>query len=365
MRYCITFLLLLLLISPALTVQFSAGENLKITDEKPLNDDFMLAGNTVKIEQEINGDLFIAAKTAVVDRVVRGSLHIAAGTITLRAPINGSLYIAGGNVTVDAPVGRNVVVAGGKVIIGPAANIARDLAIAGGEITVAGLINRDVIANGGTLKIARTAIIGRNLRAKVESAQIDAAARVSGQKNIVITPTQKMKKNKFSPVAYMMMVLFCSICLLVAGLFLVGLSPKFTSEVVSTLQTRPWVSLLLGLILVVIAPLIFIILLFLLPLAFIFLSLELMILYLAPIFVAILLGKLLLRVRVTGRYAALLLGIGLLFLVQLIPGLGTLIMIVAALLGTGALLLTLFTRGAAASDENKEMLPAEIISASI
>ena len=344
MRYFMVFLALLGILLPVGAVQFRSGDTVTLGDNTVLQDDLLISGGTVTVDQEIAGDLLIAAGTATVNRIVRGNLLVTGGTVTIRVPVNGSVYIAGGTVTVDAPIGRNLVIAGGTVDVGPTANIARDVAIAGGNVTLAGMVNRNVMVNSGTLNVSRSANITGDLRARVGTPTIDPEATIGGKRDIQAMPEQASRKHHRSPLGWVLMLLFCTIWHFIAGSILLGSAPRLMTETVGMIGTRPWASVLSGFVLFLIAPLIFLVLLLVLPVAFIFLSLYLIALYLAPIALALLVGKLVLRGRSDRPYLSLAVGMGLLFLVQLVPGVGMLVVFIAALFGLGALLLALYER---------------------
>ncbi|MCH7541465.1 hypothetical protein IH981_01650, partial [Patescibacteria group bacterium] len=131
----------------------------------------------------------------------------------------------------------------------------------------------------------------------------------------------------------------------IIGLLLIKLFPRFSRETVSTLRKRPWSSLGIGFLTLILTPIVFVILLITvigIPLALILLALYLISLYLARIFVIYWIGLTLFER--TGRKIhevwALIVGLVVYYIITLVPIAGGLATLLVVLFGLGAAILT-------------------------
>jgi hypothetical protein len=154
----------------------------------------------------------------------------------------------------------------------------------------------------------------------------------------------------------------------VAVLFL-AIAPRFAQKVSDTIAERPWVSLGLGLVLVITVP--FTCLLVLatvvgIPLSMIVGLLYGIALYVSPMFVGLLVGQLVLQrtTRETERpspYLSVALGLFLLYLVLMLPFLGWFVYVLSMVTGLGALAWTAWQwRGSSSSSPSPIDLKAGI-----
>jgi len=72
-------------------------------------------------------------------------------SVTRHGPVHEDLYLAGGNVNVDVTADGDVVAAGGNVTVGD--DIKGDALLAGGSVTLHGKVHDDVRAAGGTVTV--------------------------------------------------------------------------------------------------------------------------------------------------------------------------------------------------------------------
>jgi len=338
-------LLLLALVIPAAATVFRSGSSVTIPAGQVIDDDLVVSGGEVRMNGRVTGDLVAAGGNVRVTGPVGGNLIVAAGNVRVSGPVSGSLYAASGDVELNAPVTRNVVATGGTVVLGEAANVGRDVTVNAGDVTVNSTVGRHLRANAGSLTLTGSAVVGGNLIAKVGSHQIAPSAQIQGEDRI--TRAEGGRRWAFAPFGWFIWQLLTGIALLIAGLLFVTLAPRLTEETETALRARPWVSLATGLLILLVGLPLFLLLLATLigiPVALIWAAVYFAAIYISPIFLAIPAGRLVWRRPGGSLYLALLIGIGLLFLVRLIPILGALVTLAAVVFGLGALAVALFDR---------------------
>ncbi|HEX2948630.1 MAG TPA: hypothetical protein VHV83_03535 [Armatimonadota bacterium] len=342
-------LLILTTAVPSLAVVLRSDGTVTVPSGQVINDDLVISGGTVQMMGTVNGDLVIAGGTVEVDGPVHGSLVVAGGNVTVRSAVDGSIYMAGGIIQLFSTVGRNVVVAGGTLNGDRGMVVGRDLVASGGDVTVAGTVRRNLRGSFGTLKLTDSARVGGNLTAMTSNPQIAAGAVISGTKRITSQPGGRHAGRGLGVFGWFLWQLMWGIALYIVGAIFIAIAPRITAQTQSVLRAHPWASLLTGLIIFAVVPVIFVILLITLvgiPLAFILLGVYFIVIFLSPIFPAIFLGRLILRDPNRSLYVALLVGLAVLVIIRLIPFLGSLVTFIAILLGIGALFLAWQSRAA-------------------
>lgn len=312
-----------------------SGGSPRVTDSVP--GDAILAGGDLSFSGATGGDyLGVGGQQAVTGRI-HGSFRAAGGEIHLAAAVDRNVTIAGGSIILDsaAVIARNAYLFGGKLEID--GTVREGILAAGGEVVLNGAVGRDVEISGGALRVGPRAQIAGNLRYRVPAnkVQIDSAARISG------TVTALPVGSRWGVRAVLWVL-----GILLAGAVVVALFPSFMAGAAEILPRRPLLTALVGLgwaLLVPIAVVIAAITFVGLPLALLATAVYLLVVAIATIPFAMWLGRLLLGARAgPGRPGALvsfLVGELLLIILELVPVVGGFVMLIAACLGLGALLL--------------------------
>jgi cytoskeletal protein CcmA (bactofilin family) len=329
--------------------------------------DYFAFGDIVEVSGTVNGDVYAFGGQVLVDGRVNGDLIAAGGTVSISGRITQDLRVGGGQVTVSGDVGRNVTVGGGNVeftkeatvkgsVLAGAGNLSlaspvgADAKIGAGNLTISNKIGGDVEAGIGVLRLTSRAKINGDLTYwSEEKASIDENALVSGKVTKKTPPTTPGPKlgGAFDPFSgfNIFAKIVSLISTLIIGLLLIKLFPRYSSETVSTLRRKPWVSLGIGFLVLVLTPIIFTLLLVTIigiPLALILLALYLISLYLARIFVIYWIGRLVLE-KTGNRVSevwAFVLGLVVYAIVTLVPVVGGLVTFFAILFGLGTAFLT-------------------------
>lgn len=330
-----------------------------------VTEDVYAAGGTVDILADIEGDAVAVGGRITVGETIKGDLMAAGGAVSVRADIADDVRLAGGDVTLGGSVGGDAIAAGGNLTITPdvtvagrgwfaggridmAGTIGRELKATGGRIVLSGRVNGDVELIGESISILDTAVIeGRLTYRSPEEAEIAGGAQIGG--GVSYEPIERPEMPVVAAAAGLGIVLLLS--LFVTGTALYVLFPRFAYDVVTTLRTEVWKCLGIGLAIFAATPVV-ISVLFLtvigwLP-ALVIGALYLILLlagFLAGIFYV---GQfsfgLLKRTDISNgkRLLAFAVALVVVMVLGLVPLLGTLLLFVLLLFGTGAIQLELY-----------------------
>jgi hypothetical protein len=332
-----------------------------------VNKDYFAAGDSVTLSGTVNGDAYLAGGNVIVEGTINGDLLVAGGMVEIRGKISDDVRAAGGQIVISAQIGKNLTVAGGTVNLTDSAKIGGSLAAGTGTLSVFSPIGKDLNIGGGQVTLGNT--VGGGVRAGIgkltltpnakisgdltywsdAQAQIQSGAEVLGQTTHNLPPA---KAPKAKPARILGIFTGVSLALKIAsflwafviGLLLLKFFPVYTRRTVETMIKKPWASLGMGFLVLILTPIIFLILLITvlgIPIAFILLVTFLIVAYLAKIFVSILVGQKILRNfgSKAGSNWALLLGLVIYGLVTLIPFIGPVVSLLVVIFGLGAVFL--------------------------
>lgn len=340
--------------------------NVTLSQGETINGDYFAGGDTVSVLGTVNGDAYIAGGTVTFDGNVEGDVIAAGGTVTINGTAQ-NVRVAGGTVTINGTIERNLTALGGTITLGENANLAGSIVTAGGTVNLLGPvgkgatigagtvtinneINGDVTAGVGQMTLQPQAQINGNLNyTSDQKAQILEGATVTGETNqrVPEKPARdEAQRQAFLGIgaAALFFKFMNMLSILVLGLLLVFLAPNYLKRVANTIIEKPWQSLGVGTVSMILAPILFILLLMTIigiPLAFIFIILFGIIVYFAKLFIIYLVGEKIGRTLNPRLHMAWLFIIGLIIyeVVVLIPIIGWIIEIAAVLFGVGSLLM--------------------------
>jgi len=319
-----------------------------------LGDDAIVAGSSAYVRDSTVGDLIVASGDVDFLSITGGDYLGAGGKQRIAGQIHGSLRAAGGSIEVRAAVDRNATIAGGTITVDSSAVIAQNAYITGGavqvdgtvrggllvsagSVTLNGVVGRDVEISGGELRVGPHAQIAGNLRYRVspENVHIDSAAHITG------TVTALPVGSKWGLRRWLWIL-----GVLLAGAVVVLLFPGFMSEAAGVVPRRPILAACVGVAVAILAPIIAVILAITfigLPLALLVVAVFCVLLFMGDLPVAVWIGRRLLGTRGSSTHHAVVLAYlvgGVILLgVGLIPVIGSIVMIIAAVIGIGAILI--------------------------
>jgi hypothetical protein len=344
-----------------------SGPSVDIPEGEVIDDDVIAFSSSIAINGRVNGDVFAFGQSVSITGDVTGTIFTGGATIEVNPKSAQTVWAAGGNIDVSGAVDKNVILAGGSLMIGENARIGKDVRAYGGQLALDGDIRGDL--KGNVEKFVMTGRSG-NITMQAEDVNVKGSATVAGDLDIkgekeptieegatisgetTFTQIEKGKGWRFAALApfFAFFVSFMRIVMFVAGIIvgiiIIALSKRFARRIMDTLITKPWKSLgigFLGLIVIPVAVAILFIVLIGYPLAVFGVFVYLILLYLASLFVGLVVGEKIIQLfKKQGDislYLSFIVGFVVLFVLGLIPILGFIIKIFVLLFGAGMLLI--------------------------
>jgi len=360
--------LLLLLLAPVAIVVGESKDETKISAlpaGEVVNKDYFASGDVVEVSGTVNGDVYAFGGQVLVDGKVKGDLITAGGTVTVSGDISQDLRAGGGQITISGQIGRNVTIGGGNVEFTSDANVRGSILAGAGNITLASPIGSNVKVGAGNLTISNK--VNGDVEAGVGSLRLTSKAQIKGDvtywsdrnasidENALILGELTKKATPVTPKPpideifggfaafniFAALVGFVSTFIL--GLILIKLAPNFMKTATSTLGSKPWVSLGIGLLTLILTPIVSIILFVTvvgLPLGLILVPIYLICIYIARIFVIYWVGIMIFNR--TGRKLhevwAFVLGLAIYYILTLVPVIGGIVTFLTVVFGLGTAL---------------------------
>ena len=357
-RHLFVFAVFIMALTSSLVFANDVGE--RVVKRGVIDDDIYLAGGEVELAATVKGDVVAAGGELDLDGEIQGDVMAAGGKLTLRSHVSDDARLAGGEVSVLGSVGDDVLVAGGRLRLGRDAkiggrvwlsggdirvdsDIAQELRAMGGRVRINGKIQGDVYVRAEKIDIDADAVIHGNLYTQgPHAAHIAKGARIDGE--VRHTRVEVSMAPIIGGLIIAALVLLLS--LMLTGVVLYLIFPRFTESCARSLREAPWPSLGFGLAVFAGAPVVITILFSTgvgVGLALLLLAAYLIMLllgYLTGAFFVGAAGLRLLGKKSPGKAAhvvALCVALLVLIIVQLIPLLGILIFWLVLLAGIGAL----------------------------
>lgn len=347
----------------AAAATFRSGGDIVVSADELIEDDLYAAGSSVEMNGIVTGDLIVAAGEVTVNGSVRGSIIAAGGDVRMRGAVGHAIRVAGGDVHLTTPVDGDIVVFAGELTLAPEASAGRDLVVRAGSATIAGAVGRELRVSGGEITLAG----GVAGDAEIEARELDVqqGARVAGaltyrSPEARIAPgAQLASVRRLEPEGAAARVLggiFAALAAysmaLVTGAALLWLLRRPTGAVTSTVRARPGRVAGWGVVALIAAPVLVVLLSLVvvgLPLALILAAAYVIGLYVGYIYAATAAGAWLIerlrrRAEPAPRFAALAVGLAVVGLLVLLPWIGWLVALAAAVIGLGGIVLA--ARGA-------------------
>lgn len=361
---------ILLIPGLALGATLEGQRNVLVTEAPP--DNIYIAGADVRIVAPVTSDLTAAGANVTVSAPVAGDVLLAGGTLDLEESVGGDVRVAGGRVIIDDTVKGDLSVLGGVVLV---SGRAKDIQMMGGTVRVTGgadgnvnIYGSDVFLSGEYLgnvsvsasdrvTLAEGTVIRGEFRYNApqeaiipQTVIIDGGAHYTGAASYLPSAEEAQT---FALAGAGIFFLVKALAALVAAGLVVGLFPAFSRRVVerahASAPKRLFVLALLGFALVVATPILLILLLISfvgIGLAFILGALYLLLLMLAYIYAGLLAGMYTLKLitkREQAGWKAAILGMFMLYVIGLVPVVGSLIVFVLMLISAGVLAVIAYT----------------------
>ena len=344
-------------VAPAGAQTVQGGGSVTIPSGEVHEGDLYAAGEAVRVDGRLSGDLVVAARRVVVEGQVDGDVFAAGNTIDLRGPIGDSTRIVGQMLTVDTTIDGDLLAAGSEVLVSEAARITGGVAatgslveingtvdqgarVAAGEIVIRGTVRGDANLIADRLDLAPGARIAGDLDYRSRTPlSPEAASRVGGAVRYQEPVEEPNRRAGWGVLLW----LWQTLAALVTGLLVVALCRPLVQRLVTTIGEETTLGALFGFAAFLILPAaagLAMVTLIGLPVGIAAFLLFALALYAAKLPVAVWVGERLLTLA--GRphaspYAALAVGILLLYLLFAIPFVGWLFWLAVTWLGLGAM----------------------------
>ncbi len=313
-------------------------------------------GEKVVIEGNVTGTVYCAAGEVTISGSVDGDVLCAAQTLKLdEATVRGDVRVAGQYIEVSGGIGGSVTAFGQDVKIGDNTQIAGDLNGATQKTVLDGSVAGSLVSGGQMLEL--NGRVGNNADVSYASIDINDSAKVGGNFNYSSAREQDINtsvvegevsynpaENKQADTDGLLgaSILF-SLALLVTGLVVAALMPRFLHRSSEVLRRQGVMTVLLGFAIALGMPIILFLLflsLFLAPLAGILLLAWLLVSALSGIFFAYYIGSVLLR-GVDNILLRMLGGSVVLLILYMIPIVNIFVLFAAWIVGSGMVVATL------------------------
>lgn len=277
------------------------GDKVVIGKDEVINDDLFVGGTEVIVDGTINGDLIAWGNTVVINGKVTGNVVAAGSSVTVNGEVGYDVIATGAVVTIgpEARIEHNAYTAGASVESQTGSQIGGSLLIGAGQGLVSGQISNDLLVGGSRLRLESK--VGRNAKISVapstsayspssyqygpntpsmpsvpagltfgseahvagnleyiSSETIPAANSVAANVTHTLPPQDEQlskelaQQNKTS--SYLFDALRRLIALLLVGLLIAWLAPRWITGPAEKLLSRPLPSLGVGLVGLIAAP---------------------------------------------------------------------------------------------------------------
>ena len=336
--------------SAAGATEFRAGRDASVGAGEVVDDDVFATGSRVVISGHVTGDVVAAGEVVRVTGIVDGSVMAAGREVVVSGEVGGSTRAAGQRVTVSGPVGRNVTVAGAEVVVVESAEVGRDLHAAGGTVVVEGTVRGRAEMRGPNVEVG--AKVGKGLYVEGRRIVLRPGARVEGdvayrsETEISVDPAAavggmvtRLPQREGGEGASLVWRAMMFLMVLLFGLVGIAAAPRVFVGAANAMGDRWWYNLLLGLGMLVGAPVAGVLLsvtIIGLPLGIVMLFVWGLALVFSGVPVAVFVGRWLMGRRgARSPYLGLLVGLVAVALVASLPYVAAMARLAIALLGMG------------------------------
>jgi cytoskeletal protein CcmA (bactofilin family) len=346
---------------PAAAQQTGAGASVRVAEGETRQGDLYAAGELIEIAGRLNGDLIAAGQRIQTTGPITGDLFAAGRSVDIRGPVGDSTRVTGEQVTVDASIDGDLVVAGNRCQVFERARITGGVLAACASVQMDGAVDGDLRAGAGEVVIGGT--VSGNAILRADRVALAPGARIVGDLDYrARTPLSSEEADRVGGTVSFdefvdeesagltaASVLFWgwqTTAALLAGILVVALFRRLVPGLVSAIAANTTVGALLGFaafLMVPVGSFVVMITVVGIPIGVVSVLLFGVALYVAKLPIAVWAGGRLLAMA--GRpeaspYAAMGLGVVVLYVLFAIPYLGWLVWLGATWLGLGAMVLS-------------------------
>jgi len=309
------------------------------------------AGGTIVVEEgeTVTGGLQATGGTVVVRGTVEGNFEAFAGTVEIAesGTVTGNLEGAAGNIRIAGTVQGDVQAASGSLAVAESGAIGGDVEAATGSFSLDGTVDGTAQVGAGSITLGESATVGGDFvydgeLTRADGATVQGELRQDSDLALEVLPG-------LPAVAGWMATLYSILLTLVVGALLLFVFPGTSAAIAAGATESPLRTLVAGFAALFVGPLLFVLLLVTIvgiPLAFLWLVLFVFLLLLSFVWGEYAVGAALLSpTDYANRWAALVLGVVVVFLLGRVPILGDAVEFLVLLLGLGGLALAILGWG--------------------
>ena len=268
----------LLLATNANAMQFFSGNELTLSNQT-FREDVYLSGSILTFNSIVLGDLIAAGLDVFVANTVTEDLLVAGGNVNVVSGVGGDARIFGGNVEISAQIFGDLVIFGGKVTVTENSSILGDVKIRGGvvefsaphrsklEIDAAKIVLNSRIDGDVTIKANEITILDNfqvvgtmNYTSEKYNEKIESRTAGETYYNPML-PEKKSSMFFIAGLGYVLNRISWLFMIMIIGLIVINILPKFSKEVVSNIKNKPIITFLFGILVLIGIPLAILILL--------------------------------------------------------------------------------------------------------
>jgi hypothetical protein len=324
--------------------------------------DVWAAGAVVSVRGTVNHELSAAGAEIDVDVTTKGDSRLAGAIVSVKGNIEKDLYVAGARLNVDARVGGALKAGGARLIVGSQSEIGGPIRLAGADVVFAGSsrdaaeiygdsveivgrIGGNLLVRARSVTIGKTAVLeGDAVFETVNDPDIEEGATLRGRQTVTL-PRPSPRETFSVARSLAAVVLFGIGAGLILGLILLIAARSTVEQTIRQVRDAPFRSLLVGLAVMILVPLIAVVLMATvigMPVGLLTLLAFPLVLLVAWVVAAFAVADWLFnrsRAERTlgGRLLLLLAGLVVVTLIGVVPVLGVLVWLLVVLLGLGAL----------------------------
>ena len=340
---------------------FGGGEDYTIPASEVVEGNHYAAGANVNVDAEIKGDLIAAGGNIYINNAVKKDAILAGGNLFIYNEIGEDLRIGGGNINIFSTIKGELLAGGGLIKIGSKAIIEKDVHVGGGQVYVDGqlkgnltlgadeayingTIDGDVFIDAPVIKFGEKAKIAGDLHYRNAARLENLSAVVAGEVTFEEVVRNYEKKHKdILPGLIGGMMFYRFLTMLVLAFVIFAIFRKYTKHTVEQSIEKFGMSLLLGLVVVIVTPIISVLLLITLiglPFTIIAIAYAVILSVLGKTLAAMILGTLVFKIfkrKNIVNWWTILVGVILMNIVILIPFLGWIFALVLFLVAIGVM----------------------------
>ena len=162
--------------SSALALTMRSEASVVVPRGQTVADDLYAFGNSVTIDGGVNGDVVAFAQIVTINGDVSGSVISAAQNVRVGGTVDGAIRAAGALVEITGTAGGDVLAGAAEVVID--GDVARDVAAGAQNVVISGAVGRNLLVGSESLLIGGP--VGGDVRAESTNVTVLGAGSVAG-----------------------------------------------------------------------------------------------------------------------------------------------------------------------------------------